>query len=360
MPPFPSPRPRADASARALCAPRFAAWILSLTAWAILSVGAGCQNPPARSAAGTVGPDDNAPPAPAGREPGRSTYPWVHANESAAARDAESRRALASIPPLAAASDTPSTGAVAARQSGVASVRAPAPRSVSGVIVLDPGHGGHDPGAEGMAPGVGVVREKDVTLAIALSMARDLRARGATVHLTRDDDRFVPLEERSRIANRFPEATFVSIHVNATRTGQNRPGWMVSGVETYVLAPTVTDAYRATRAVDSRHGASAGSGAARASLTARYDAVCRRERGRGERLAALLQREMVESLSEDNRGVKRKDLAVLRETLFCGAALVEVGFLSHAPTAAKLATPAYRDRIALALADGVARHRAGE
>lgn len=95
-------------------------------------------------------------------------------------------------------------------------------------VVLDPGHGGRDTGAVGPA---GVV-EKDVTLDIAHRAAHTLVGQGIDVLLTRDDDRFVALEERAARANSFSADLFVSIHCNASEGGGRR------GVETYVLDST--------------------------------------------------------------------------------------------------------------------------
>jgi N-acetylmuramoyl-L-alanine amidase len=94
--------------------------------------------------------------------------------------------------------------------------------------VLDPGHGGRDTGAVGPT---GVV-EKDVTLDIAHRAAQVLVSQGIEVLLTRDDDRYVPLEERAARANAFSADLFVSIHCNASE-GRGR-----RGVETYVLDAT--------------------------------------------------------------------------------------------------------------------------
>jgi N-acetylmuramoyl-L-alanine amidase len=95
-------------------------------------------------------------------------------------------------------------------------------------VVLDPGHGGRDTGAVGPT---GVV-EKDVTLDIAHRAARVLVGQGIEVLLTRDDDRFVALEERAARANSFSADLFVSIHCNASEVKGRR------GVETYVLDAT--------------------------------------------------------------------------------------------------------------------------
>ncbi|MGH7270707.1 MAG: N-acetylmuramoyl-L-alanine amidase family protein [Polyangiaceae bacterium] len=95
-------------------------------------------------------------------------------------------------------------------------------------MVIDLGHGGKDTGAVGPSG----VREKDVTLDIARRVAGILGGHGSRVLLTRDDDRFVSLEERTARANGFAADLFVSIHCNASETKTRR------GVETYVLDTT--------------------------------------------------------------------------------------------------------------------------
>lgn len=93
-------------------------------------------------------------------------------------------------------------------------------------IVLDPGHGGKDPGAIG----AGGVAEKDIVLSVAKKLARKLRAElGVQVILTRNDDRFVALEERTAIANSEDADLFISLHVNASPNSESR------GIETYYL-----------------------------------------------------------------------------------------------------------------------------
>ena len=92
-------------------------------------------------------------------------------------------------------------------------------------VVVDAGHGGHDPGATGPRH----LREKDVTLAMARRLAKRLRAAGFEVVLTRNGDRYLPLEERTAIANTAHADLFVSIHANA-HPRRNR-----TGVETYFL-----------------------------------------------------------------------------------------------------------------------------
>jgi N-acetylmuramoyl-L-alanine amidase len=99
------------------------------------------------------------------------------------------------------------------------------------IVVLDPGHGGHDHGARGER---GLV-EKDLVLDISLRAAEQLRSRGVSVLLTREEDRFVDLEERTQLANRAKADLFVSVHANSSSFRNAR------GPETFFAALEATD-----------------------------------------------------------------------------------------------------------------------
>ncbi|MBI2357900.1 MAG: N-acetylmuramoyl-L-alanine amidase, partial [Deltaproteobacteria bacterium] len=100
-------------------------------------------------------------------------------------------------------------------------------------IVLDPGHGGKDPGAIG----IGGVAEKDIVLSLAKKLAKKLKQEmGVEVVLTRQDDTFIPLEDRTAIANAEEADLFVSLHVNAS------PNPNLRGIETYYLDNTNDEA----------------------------------------------------------------------------------------------------------------------
>jgi N-acetylmuramoyl-L-alanine amidase len=100
-------------------------------------------------------------------------------------------------------------------------------------IVLDPGHGGKDPGAVG----VGGITEKDVVLSVAKKLAGKLkREMGMDVVLTRKDDTFIPLEDRTAMANAEEADLFISLHMNASPNGDAR------GIETYYLDKTTDEA----------------------------------------------------------------------------------------------------------------------
>lgn len=180
-------------------------------------------------------------------------------------------------------------------------------------IVVDPGHGGNDPGAIGRVIGV---QEKDVNLDVSLKLRDELVALGAEVRMTRDTDRSVAppgagkkaeLQARVDVANQWPADLYVSVHSNSfTRTDKNG-----------------TECYHA-------RGASAHSRV----------------------LAALTHREMVKQLELKDNGVIPADFYVVKNTTM-PATLVEIAYLSNPQEEALLGDPAFRTKTAHAIADGV-------
>ena len=210
------------------------------------------------------------------------------------------------------------------------------------VVVLDPGHGGKDDGASHHD-----LKEKDINLDLARRTAELLRRRGVDVRLTRDDDAFIPLGERSAFANELPNAIFVSIHVNAV---DNSP--KATGIETFILSDSHTDEDRGRQAgekfrmdgIDSAYGRSALADMATGS------------RSRGAELAQILQRTLVGRLADRDRGVKKANMAVLRETYLCPAVLVETGFVSNPDVAERMRGDEWRRQTAEALEAGIVEY----
>lgn len=167
------------------------------------------------------------------------------------------------------------------------------------VVVLDPRHGGVDGGACW-----GGLREKNLTLMIAQRVESVLRSRGIRTVMTRRSDRFVPLYARAALANGFRSAVLISIHCNADPQHEAR------GIETFY---TGSSGYRLARSIHTR---------------------------------------LDHRTSTPNRGVKRKGLSVLLNTRGA-AALVECGFMTSRSERMLLATAAYQQRIARAIADGI-------
>jgi N-acetylmuramoyl-L-alanine amidase len=237
-------------------------------------------------------------------------------------------------PPVAATAPPPAPGA--AEEAGPRTVRR---------IVVDAGHGGHDPGAIGRRG----LQEKEVTLDIAQKVATELRQLGFDVVLTRSNDRFLQLEERTALANTARADLFVSIHANANPR-RNR-----SGIETYFL--NVTDDRYAARLAARENGADLeedGRVDLRRILT---DLDAKASAGSSRQLAELVQRELctaVRSRYGDVRdlGVKSALFYVLLGARM-PAVLVEAGFISNAAEEARLASPQYRAEVARAVTRAV-------
>jgi N-acetylmuramoyl-L-alanine amidase len=176
------------------------------------------------------------------------------------------------------------------------------PRSRQGktLVVIDPGHGGQDPGAIG----IGGLQEKDVILPISLEVARYLEQRGVEVILTRSSDFFVSLQGRTDLSNRAEADLFVSIHANSM--GMSRPD--VNGLEVYYLG--------------------------------------------NRTLADTIHRNIIRSLDIRDRGVRRARFFVLR-TAKMPSTLVEVGFVTGSEDAPKLRNANYQKRMAEAIAQGI-------
>jgi len=218
-------------------------------------------------------------------------------------------------------------------------------------IVVDAGHGGQDPGAIGP----GRVREKDVTLAIATRLARQLRGDGFEVVLTRDRDRTLALEERTALANTAGADLFVSVHANA-HPRRNRVG-----IETYFL--NVADDRYAARLAARENGVDLG-GADEQANRILTDLDAKASASSSHRLASLVQREVtggVRARVGDVRdlGVKSALFYVLLGARM-PAVLVETGFISNREEERRLASPHYQDEVAAGISRAVAAYARSE
>ncbi|HMJ10579.1 MAG TPA: N-acetylmuramoyl-L-alanine amidase [Polyangiaceae bacterium] len=217
-------------------------------------------------------------------------------------------------------------------------------------VVLDPGHGGHDPGATGP----GGLREKDVTLDIAHRAAPLLaRELGVVTLLTRDGDDFVALDERAARANAFHADLFVSIHCNASEDGR------AGGVMTFVLDES-RDAV-ASRIAARENAASAAAAAELANAMSRVVDVG--GRARSLHFADLLQRATMASLSGhypdvSDQGIRRAGFYVLAGARM-PAVLFETSFISNPTSESRLNTGDYRQRMADGIVNAVRAYREG-
>jgi N-acetylmuramoyl-L-alanine amidase len=212
-------------------------------------------------------------------------------------------------------------------------------------VVLDPGHGGDDPGA------TGIVEEKTITLAIARELATLLRSGlDAQVTLTRDTDRSVSLRDRTRLANVAHGDLFVSIHANAS------PRRAAHGIETYYLDNTEDQATLRLAAIENGRAGAGG----RTNLDYILSSLV--QGGKQEpsvSLATHVQAGLVGRLRHDWRnvvdlGVKRGPFYVLVGA-YMPCVLVEVSFLTNPDEGRRLAEPAYQRAIAEGIYRGIVR-----
>jgi len=250
---------------------------------------------------------------------------------------------------------------LAAQRSTPALARRPAPASDAGGsaparvpaevfplavrrVVIDPGHGGGDVGTRtptGLA-------EKELTLDIGRRLGAKLREAGFEVEFTRETDTRVSLRDRARLANELGADLFVSIHVNWFEDGRSN-----RGIETYFLGPS-DDPFIVRLARDENRESGYAVADVRRLLESIY-ADLRQEQSRG--LAREIQRHLLHSVREvapgvADRGVKSAPFLVLVTTQM-PAVLAEVASLSNAEEARMLGQEGYRERIAVALFDGI-------
>ncbi len=234
-------------------------------------------------------------------------------------------------------------------------VRNAGPSAYEGVrvVVIDPGHGGEDPGAMS-ADGL---REKDIALAIGLRVAAALRdTPGLEVHMIRDDDTFVDVWERGQIATDLKgerPGIFVSIHANSFP-----PRRQARGFETYFLSDARTEHERRVSAIENAPLTMNPQFADEEQL-ADLDFILRDLKNYEHAhwsadLAALVQDELDDVHPGPNRGVKQGVLAVLTNALM-PSVLIEIGYLSNETEARQIGESDFHDGAADAIADAVLR-----
>ena len=218
-------------------------------------------------------------------------------------------------------------------------------------IVIDPGHGGRDPGAIGPTG----VREKDVTLAIARYLKKALQKKSdVRVVLTREDDRFIRLTDRTRLANQEQGKLFISIHANSNRSPR------VRGITTYILGPAKTEealevAKRENAVIHFEEDRTA---------YADFDAenfilltIAQNDfLQQSQELAALVQAEVTRRVNIKNRGVKQAGYYVL-----IGASmpniLIEVAFISNRKEERLLKSPTFQKKVAEAICESILKFK---
>jgi N-acetylmuramoyl-L-alanine amidase len=186
---------------------------------------------------------------------------------------------------------------------GLLAVNAPLEARSFRTVIIDPGHGGHDKGGQW-----GLVYEKHLALDTSIRLENELKKRGFRTVLTRRSDYFISLPERVRIASRYSDAIFVSVHYNYTWKQQ------VSGLETFYC------------------------------------------KSQSQALASYVHSGMMSKVRVVNRGVKFARFYVIRNAT-CPSILVEGGFVSNANERSRMKSAWFRQALAEGIADGIVRFR---
>lgn len=217
-------------------------------------------------------------------------------------------------------------------------------------IVVDPGHGGHDPGAIG----AGKTMEKDIVLAIGLKLAERLRSDlGMDVVMTRSTDIFIPLEERTAIANKVNADLFISVHANASLNRKT------TGIETYYLNLAKTD--KAKQLAARENNTSLEKVSVLQGIL--FDLMANSKINDSAHLADVVQKTTYKRVSSrypaaKNNGVKQGPFYVL-----VGAGmpsiLVETAFLSNEAEEKNLNDPEYQEATVEGIVDGVRAYATG-
>ncbi len=220
-------------------------------------------------------------------------------------------------------------------------------------IYVDAGHGGHDPGA----PGPDGMQEKTITLAIARKVKDKLIDLGYDAVLTRRDDTFLELEERTGIANGGRGDLFVSIHCNSHDPVKTKV--FPSGVETYIANLPKDDASARLAAIENANSTETMSG-----LSAVLETLARNEfTDHSANLAAQVQQSLAKEARKHNP--QTKDLGVKTALFYVlltarmPAILVETAFISNPKDAKRLKDPKYQDKVAESIAQGIEKYLDG-
>jgi len=191
-------------------------------------------------------------------------------------------------------------------------------------VIIDPGHGGHDPGAKSI---YGV--EKTFALDTAKRLRAELIRRGLRVKMTRDNDSYPSLPARVRFANKTPNAIFVSLHYNSGKSKSAR------GIETFALRP------QGTKSTYEKESSADG-----------FRFQGNQRDGENIALATAVHASALSKISGIDRGIKRSRFHVLRG-INKPAILFEGGFLSNRSEAKKIATAAHRQALAESIGQGI-------
>ena len=216
-------------------------------------------------------------------------------------------------------------------------------------IVIDAGHGGKDPGAVGYRG----TKEKDIALDVAKRLEKKLSKNlNVKIVMTRDEDIFLRLSERTKIANENNGSLFISIHTNAAEDRR------ASGFETFLIGPNKNEA--AVRVAARENAVLELEGISGQKLTnedlIKATIAQSAFASKSEQFAAMVQGEIKKRVQSKDRGVKQAGFYVLMGASMPNV-LVELGFISNPSEEKKLRSPQYRDQLATAIYRAVEQYQ---
>lgn len=218
------------------------------------------------------------------------------------------------------------------------------------IVVIDPGHGGDDPGAIGYNK----IREKDIVLDISKELESILKSRGYRVYMTRKNDKFIKLKDRTKFANDKNANIFISVHANAV---DRKNADNIQGIECFFLSPSRSERAKNAAAAENAADISDMNMYGKDSylnLLNHHNILA------SNKLAIDLQRGMLGEINKKYKGVNDSGVKEGPFWVLVGAqmpsVLVEVGFISHPDEAKRLASDLYRKTLAIGLADGIERY----
>ncbi len=225
------------------------------------------------------------------------------------------------------------------------------PRGVRNkIIVIDAGHGGKDPGAIGYKN----YKEKVVVLQIAKRLKKILHARGYTVYMTRDSDKFIKLRNRTRFANKKNADLFISIHANAVGKKSAKKAY---GLECYFLDKSRSSRAKRVSASENKADLKDMNFYGKESF---LNTLNTHNIVAANKLAIDLQRSALGTLSKHFKNVKDAGVRSGPFWVLVGAqmpaVLVEVGFITHPREARRLVNSKYQDSMAIGFANGIERY----
>jgi N-acetylmuramoyl-L-alanine amidase len=215
------------------------------------------------------------------------------------------------------------------------------------VVVIDVGHGGHDPGAIG-----GGKKEKDVVLQVAKKTKKEIEKRGHKVYLTRETDRYLTLQQRTRMADKQNAAIFISLHANAIDKSKAHK---IHGIETFFLQNT-RDAK--SQRIAARENAALLKGSSQTTKKVILDTVLSGPKiVESNKLAIAIHGRMIKNVKAHYKGVVDGGVRHAPFYVLVGASrpsvLVEVGYISHPQERKRIFSPRYQTYLARGIAQGI-------